>query len=80
VKSGQNNPENRRTLIYARGLFLGKLKNAWDLEFKKNPKLILVLCGSVSTWIEQNIIKNTGFFGRISLLSSSILRSHKTIV
>lgn len=46
--------------------FLGKLKNAWDHEFKNNSKLILVLCGSVSTWIEENIIKNTGFFGRIS--------------
>ncbi len=48
--------------------FLGKLKNAWDLEFKKNSELILVLCGSVSTWIEENIISHTGFFGRISLL------------
>jgi len=47
--------------------FLGKLKNAWDLEFKKNPKLILILCGSVSSWIEENIISNTGFVGRISL-------------
>lgn len=47
--------------------FLGKLKNAWDWEFKKNSELILVLCGSVSTWIEQNIICSTGFFGRISL-------------
>lgn len=47
--------------------FLGKLKNAWDLEFKKNPQLVLVLCGSVSTWIEKNIINGTGFFGRISL-------------
>ena len=47
--------------------FLGKLKNAWDLEFKKNPHLILVLCGSVSTWIEENIISSKAFFGRISL-------------
>ncbi|MBI5346159.1 MAG: ATPase [Chlamydiae bacterium] len=48
--------------------FLGKLKNAWDLEFKKNPNLILILCGSVSTWIEENIISSTAFFGRLSLL------------
>ena len=47
--------------------FLGKLKTCWDLYFKKNPKLIFILCGSVSTWIEENIIKSTGFFGRISL-------------
>jgi len=47
--------------------FLGKLKNAWDLEFKKNNRLILVLCGSVSSWINKNILLNTGFYGRISL-------------
>ncbi len=47
--------------------FLGKLKNAWDMRFKKNPKLILILCGSVSSWIEKNIISSTGYFGRISL-------------
>ena len=47
--------------------FLGKLKNAWDLSFKKNPELILILCGSVSYWIETNIINSTGFLGRISL-------------
>jgi len=47
--------------------FLGKLKNAWDKQFKKNPKLMLVLCGSVSSWIEKNIISNTLFLGRPSL-------------
>jgi uncharacterized protein len=47
--------------------FLGKLKSAWDLHFKKNPKLIVILCGSVSSWIEKNIISSTGFLGRVSL-------------
>ncbi len=46
--------------------FLGKLKNAWDLYFKKNTQLILLLCGSASVWIEKNILSNTGFIGRIS--------------
>lgn len=46
--------------------FLGKLKNAWDLRFKKNPQLILILCGSASYWIEKNILSSTGFVGRIS--------------
>ena len=46
--------------------FLGKLKNAWDLHFKKNPKLIFILCGSVSTWIDKNILSSAGFLGRIS--------------
>jgi len=48
-------------------LFLGKLKNVWDGYFSKNPELILIVCGSVSSWIDENIIKSTGFFGRISL-------------
>ncbi len=47
--------------------FVGKLKTAWDTLFKKNDKLILVLCGSVSSWIEENIINDTDFMGRISL-------------
>lgn len=46
--------------------FLGKLKNAWDLYFKSNPKLVIILSGSVSGWIEKNILSSTGFLGRIS--------------
>ncbi len=45
--------------------FLGHLKTAWDLYFSKNPHLILALCGSISSWIEKNILSNTGFLGRI---------------
>lgn len=46
--------------------FLSKLKNAWDSYFKKNNKLILILCSSVSMWIEDNILNSTAFFGRVS--------------
>lgn len=46
--------------------FLGKLKNAWDDHFKKNTKLIFIVCGSISTWIDENILNNTAFYGRIS--------------
>ena len=47
--------------------FLGQLKTAWDLYFSENPDLILILCGSVSSWIEENILKSTGFVGRVSV-------------
>lgn len=47
--------------------FLGKLKSAWDLNFKNNPKLILILSGSMSSWIDKNILSSTGFMGRTSL-------------
>jgi len=47
--------------------FPGALKIAWDNYFKKHNKLILVLCGSVSRWITDNIVKSSGFLGRRSL-------------
>ncbi len=47
--------------------FAGFLKIAWDTELSKNPRLVLVLCGSVSSWIEKNILSNTGFRGRVSV-------------
>lgn len=47
--------------------FLSKLKNAWDLYFKKNSQLIFIICGSISAWIEKNILSSTGYFGRVSL-------------
>lgn len=47
--------------------FLGKLKTAWDTAFKANPQLLLIVCGSVSIWIEDNILSHTGFMGRTSL-------------
>lgn len=58
--------------------FIPKLKAWWD---KQNTKILLVLCGSVSTWIEENILKSTAFFGRIHLIISleplSIIESTK---
>lgn len=42
-----------------------KLKAWWD---KQTVPIVVVLCGSVSTWIEDNILKNTAFFGRVALV------------
>ena len=47
--------------------FSGMLKIAWDNYLKKNDRLILVVCGSVSTWIRENIIESGAFYGRRSL-------------
>lgn len=46
--------------------FLGKLKSAWDQHFKQNDELLFILSGSMSKWIEDNILSSTGFMGRIS--------------
>lgn len=47
--------------------FIPKLKVWWD---KQTIQMLLVFCGSVSTWIEENILKSTAFFGRINLTLS----------
>lgn len=47
--------------------FPSDLKIAWDNLLKKHDRLILVLCGSVSSWIRDNIIDNSAFMGRRSL-------------
>ncbi|MBQ6471569.1 MAG: hypothetical protein IJJ33_06275 [Victivallales bacterium] len=47
--------------------FADDLKIAWDNLFKKHERLILVLCGSVSSWLRDNIIDNSAFMGRRSL-------------
>jgi len=47
--------------------FLGKLKTVWDTEFSKNPDLMLILCSSVSTWVDENLLGDTAFLGRPSL-------------
>ena len=46
--------------------FAGYLKEAWDNYLRKHDNLILVLCGSVSAWIAENILNSTGFVGRNS--------------
>ena len=40
--------------------FIPKLKAWWD---KQTRHMVLVFCGSVSTWIEENILKSTAFLG-----------------
>lgn len=44
--------------------FIPKLKAWWDMQ---QLPVMLVFCGSVSTWIEENILQSTAFFGRINL-------------
>jgi len=48
--------------------FLGSLKTWWDQQASQKQGLMLILCGSISTWIEKNILRSTGFVGRISLV------------
>lgn len=45
--------------------FLPKLKTVWDEYFKPHSQVMLIVCGSVSSWIEINMLSHTGFVGRI---------------
>lgn len=47
--------------------FAGLLKNAWDIQLSKKSRLILVVAGSMSAWIQANIQHAKGYVGRISL-------------
>lgn len=44
--------------------FIPKLKDWWD---RQQLPIVVVLCGSVSTWVEENILNSTAFFGRVDL-------------
>ena len=43
------------------------LKNAWDIHFARRDRLVFVLCGSVSAWIQKNVLRSKAFVGRVSL-------------
>ncbi|HEY8271249.1 MAG TPA: hypothetical protein VIG33_10210 [Pseudobdellovibrionaceae bacterium] len=47
--------------------FSSELKASWDMLFKKKNKLVFVIAGSVSSWIEENILQNSNFLGRVTL-------------
>ena len=47
--------------------FADDLKIIWDNKLKKHDRLVLVLCGSVSSWIKDNIVDNGAYMGRRSL-------------
>ena len=47
--------------------FAAYLKNAWDMQFSQHPRVIFVVAGSVSAWIQDNILQSKAFVGRISL-------------
>ena len=69
-------PDNEKTVVLFDEIswmgmddhnFVGKLKVWWDTKIAHGKNVLLIFCGSVSTWIEKNIINSTAFYGRISL-------------
>ena len=50
--------------------FAALLKTAWDTQFSRRDNLVFVVCGSVSSWINRNILRSRAFVGRVSLALS----------
>lgn len=48
-------------------MFADTVRVAWENYWKKHDRLIVVLCGSVSSWIKDNVIDNSAYLGRRSL-------------
>ena len=46
--------------------FADTIRICWDGYWKRHDRLIVVLCGSVSSWIKENIVDNGAFLGRRS--------------
>ena len=70
-------PDNEKTVVLFDEIswmgmddhnFVGKLKTWWDTKIAHGKNVLLIFCGSVSTWIEKNILNSTAFYGRISLV------------
>lgn len=68
--------ENRWTVVlldeiawfgYYDPMFSDSVRIAWENYWRKHDRLIVVVCGSVSSWIRDNIIDNKAFRGRRSL-------------
>lgn len=52
-------------MAYDDPTFMPKFKQLWDDELSKRAQFVLVLCGSVSSWIDKNVLSSTALFGRI---------------
>ena len=48
-------------------MFANTVRIAWENYWKAHDRLIVVLCGSVSSWIKENLIDNSSYMGRRSL-------------
>ncbi|MFH1831150.1 MAG: ATP-binding protein [Pseudomonadota bacterium] len=42
------------------------IKYYWDKEWKYHPHLLLILCGSVASWMVKNVVRSNALYGRIS--------------
>lgn len=54
-------------LGFGEPLFADIFRIAWENYLKPHDRLVVVLCGSVSSWVRENFIDNRAYVGRRSL-------------
>ena len=54
-------------LGFGEPMFADIFRIAWENYLKPHDRLIVVLCGSVSSWVRENFIDNRAYVGRRSL-------------
>jgi uncharacterized protein len=47
--------------------FFAELKVAWDNFFSKNPKLIVIICGSAPSFIHDQLVSNKALYNRAQM-------------
>lgn len=48
--------------------FMSMFFELWENQFTQKKGFMLILSGSLSSWIEENVLMNKGFVGRISVV------------
>lgn len=69
-------PKNKKIILFfdevpwmasAKSRFLAMLEHFWNRYLSRNKNVILIICGSASSWIIKNIINNkAGLHGRVT--------------
>lgn len=47
--------------------FMSTFFELWENQFTRKKNFMIILSGSLSSWIEENILMNKGFVGRVSV-------------
>ncbi len=50
----------------SRSRLIGYLKFYWDNKWQDHPHLMVILCGSVASWMVKNVVRSKALYGRIS--------------
>ena len=49
-----------------RSKLVSLIKYYWDQHWKYHPHLVLILCGSVASWMVKNVVQSKALYGRVS--------------